>query len=111
MVTYLVTLLLTLLVVGVALWGFVKLGTPVYRLERVNLIALLELVQAGRATPNDWDVFMAVPIRHNPELAEIQERCAEIAEREYLGHEKRLFTDQGLEELEEVLADLRAMEG
>ncbi len=110
MATYLATLLLTLLVVGIALWGFVKLGSPVYQLERINLVVLLELIQEGRATPSDWDVFMAVPIRHDPRLADIQQRCAEIAEREYLGYEKRLFTDQGLAELAKVLDDLRAMD-
>lgn len=110
MTTFLATFVLALLVVGVALWGFIKFGSPVYRVERVNVIALLELIEARRATPTDWDVFMAVPIRHCTELADIQLRCAEIAEREYLGQEKRLFTERGLQELTELLAALKAMD-
>lgn len=110
MTTFLATFVLSLLVVGLALWGFIKLGSPVYRVERVNVIALLELIQARRATSTDWEVFMAVPIRHCPDLAEIQMRCADIAEREYLGQDKRLFTEKGLQELTEVLVDLQALE-
>lgn len=110
MTTFLATFALSLLVVGLALWGFIKLGSPVYRVERANVIALLELIQARRATPTDWEVFMAVPIRHCPELADVQMRCAEITEREYLGQEKRLFTERGLQELSDVLADLQALE-
>lgn len=110
MTTFLWTFLLSLVVVGVALWGFIKLGSPIYRVERVNIMALLELIQKRSATPSDWEVFEAVPIRHCTALAEIQLRCIEIAAREYLGHEKKLFTDRGLEELAEVLADLRMME-
>lgn len=110
MTTFLTTFVLSLVVVGLALWGFIKLGSPVYRVERVNVIALLELIQARRATATDWEVFMAVPIRHCPELADIQIRCAEIAEREYLGQDKRLFTERGLQELTDVLADLKALD-
>ena len=41
MTTFLATFALSLLVVGLALWGFIKLGSPVYRVERANVIALL----------------------------------------------------------------------
>ncbi|MEA3300519.1 MAG: hypothetical protein U9R22_09875 [Pseudomonadota bacterium] len=106
---FVMTLLLTFAVILVALWVFIRLGPPVYRLERRNLIALLELVIAGRASEADWDVFTGFPIHHDPALAEVQRRCIAIAEREYRGG-AALFTREGLRELAEILAELKALE-
>ena len=107
--SYLVTMLLTLAVVVVAMWVFIKVGTPVYRLDRDNVIALLELVLSGRATENDWHVFIGIPLRHDSALREVQKHCEQLAETEYTGHEdSKLFTARGLAELEVVLLKLKA---
>lgn len=108
--TFVLTLLLTFVFVVVALLGFWKLGPPVYHLERINIIALLELITSGRATESDWNVFCAHAIRHEPELEACQHRCLEIAEREYVGGPGYLFTRRGLDELEEILEELKARE-
>ncbi len=106
--TYLVTLLLTLGLVMVAMWVFVKVGTPVYRIDRNNVIALLELVLSGEATENDWHVFIDIPLRHNAELRDVQKRCKALAEREFTGLKgSRLFTEKGLTELESLLQELK----
>ena len=67
-----------------------------------NVIELLRMVLAGQATESDWDVFIGVPIRHDPELDKVREQCEDISEREYLGGEN-LFSVQGLSELEKIL--------
>ena len=103
---YLATLLLTVLFIVLVLWVFIRIGTPVYRVERSNVIKLLKMVRDGRATESDWDVFIGVPIRHNPELEAVRERCQEIAEREFIGSGGLLFTRQGLAELEDILRQL-----
>ncbi len=106
--SYLVTLLLTLCVVVVAMWVFVKVGTPVYRIDRENVIALLELVLSGQATENDWHVFVGVPLRHNSELRDLQKRCAQLAETEFIGlPDGKLFTNRGLAKLEVLLRELK----
>lgn len=106
--SYLVTLLLTLGVVLVAMWVFVKVGTPVYRLDRDNVIALLELVLSGKASENDWHVFMGIPLRHNRELHDVQKRCEQLAETEFTGiKDNKLFTAKGLAELESLLLELK----
>jgi hypothetical protein len=110
MLTFAATVLLTFLVVLAALYGFWKLGPPVYWLERRNVIALLDMVMAGEASESDWHVFTGVPIRHNPELEAIQRRCLEIAEREYVGGRGYLFTEAGIEEIRELLEDIRRRE-
>jgi hypothetical protein len=86
--------------------AFVKIGTPVYRLERKNLEVLLRLVVEGEATDNDWEVFLGVPIRHNDQLEAIRLHCRDISEREYLGIPGRLLTDKGIEEVKVLLNEL-----
>lgn len=105
--TVLLTIGLTFVVVIVALVGFWKLGPPVYRIDEANVITLLELVLEGNASESDWAVFVGMPIHYNPKLAEVQQRCIDIAEREYIGGGRYLFTAKGLEQLREVLAGLR----
>ena len=105
MTGYLSTLLITILLVVLVLWVFMRVGTPVYRVERDNIVKLLHMVLAEQATESDWDVFIGVPIRHDPELERIREQCEDITAREYVGG-KHLFSARGLEELAEVLEAL-----
>lgn len=95
------------LVLGLLFWA----RKPSYRIQRSNVIALLELVLNGEATENDWRVFSCVPLGHDPELARIRQHCMEIEEREYLGARPPgfLFREQGLEELQEILDQLRTV--
>ena len=104
---FIVTFVLTFVVVAVALLFFLLKGSPVYRVERANVISLLELVVSGQASDNDWQVFIGHPIRHDPELGDIQRRCMDIGEREYLGTPGKLFTRRGVEELAKILAELK----
>lgn len=105
---YVSTLLLTLGVVLVAMWIFIRVGTPVYRLERSNIITLLDMVLAGRASENDWQVFIGIPLRHNKALQALQQRCVELTKTDYIGAQgDRLFTPNGLAELEKLLAELK----
>lgn len=108
---YLLTLLLTLGFVLVAMWVFMRVGTPVYRVDRKNIITLLELVVDGTATENDWQVFIGIPLRHDHELQDIQTRCAALTEAEYTGDQgDRLFSARGLAELKKLLAELKKQE-
>lgn len=111
----LATVVLSVAVFAVVLAVLFWVRTPRYRIERENVIALLRLVLAHRASENDWRVFVSVPLRNNPLLDEVRERCAEIEEREYLGHassrsDGALFTDRGMAELRELLEELEAEE-
>src|SRR5690606_4291780 len=109
----LTTLVLTILIFIAVLVVLIWVRTPRYRIQRRNVIALLELVLSGQASENDWRVFAAIPLRHNPELEEIRERCMDIEEREYIGPGRNgfLFTQKGLNELREILQSLKDKEG
>ncbi len=51
--TFLLTLALTFLLIFATLLFFMVKGLPVYRVEKVNVIHLLELVISGQATESD----------------------------------------------------------
>lgn len=107
MTLFLLTVFCTFILVMVALLVFWKFATPVYRVGKGNIITLLDLVVTGHATEADWNVFESYPIRHDDELARIQQRCLEIAEQEYTGGKHYLFTSVGLRALEKILTELR----
>jgi hypothetical protein len=108
--TFALTLLLTFFLVSGALLLFVKFGAPVYRVERSNVVKLLDLVISGEATEADWQVFAAYPIRNDPALGEVQRQCLAVAEGEYLGGQGMLFTHKGIAELKKILDELKALE-
>lgn len=110
MLAFVVTVFLTFVVLMAALYGFWKMGSPVYWLERGNVIRLLEMVIEGEARESDWDVFVGMPIRHNPALAQVQERCIEIAETELVSGDGLQFTERGIELLRRELEALRRAE-
>lgn len=108
----LATIILTIVVFIVVLVVLLWVRTPRYRIERHNVIRLLELVLTGQASENDWRVFAAVPLRHDEFLNDIRERCMDIEEREYIGMGRSafLFSAAGLRELADVLNELKALE-
>lgn len=105
---FVLTLLLTFFVVSIALWVFLRLGAPVYRPDKNNVITLLELVLDGNATENDWHVFMGIPLRHCERLLAIQQRCSDLGETEYVGKcSATLFTEKGTRALKVILEELK----
>lgn len=106
LLTLVLTIVCTFVILVIAVAVFMRIGSPVYRLEIENLIALLELVVSEAATKQDWDVFMAVPIRHNDRLLQVQRRCHAIASEHYIGG-KHLFSDTGRQLLNGVLEELK----
>lgn len=107
LITLTLTIVIFLLVLGTLLW----VRTPRYRIERHNVITLLEMVLTGQATENDWQVFAAVPLRHDAVLDSIRDRCMEIEEQEYIGRETPfLFSQKGLDEIRSILLELKELE-
>lgn len=105
-----ITLILTIVVfVGVVLVLMWAKG-PHYRLTRNNVANLFRLVLDGKATENDWRLFSALPLRHDPFLHNLREQCLEIEEREFTGINRSgfLFTRKGLEEIRALLEKLES---
>lgn len=110
---YLIVVILSFLIIGAVVIILSRVRTPRYRLARENVITLLKMVLDGTATENDWNVFVGIPIRYNPELENIRRRCMAIEKQEFLGGSRtagrrHLFTQKGLEQLQAILAELEA---
>jgi|TARA_B110000503_G_C7073446_1_gene381832 hypothetical protein len=103
---FLLTLFFTFIFLALIFLVFVRVGTPVYRLEKQNLVSLLTLVVEGRATENDWQVFLGMPIRHDEQLEAIRRCCDDINEYEYIGGSGYLLTEKGIEDVKQLLAGL-----
>ncbi len=107
MMTAVLTFLSALLVVGVCMAVFVWLGAPVYRVEPVNVRVLLSLLLEGKATQSDWDVFIGMPIRHNPRLDTIRRRCRDIVAGEAVVNNGKIrLSERGKQEVKALLEAL-----
>lgn len=104
------TLIATFVFLVIVVAILVRVGSPVYRIDEHNVIALLELVVNEQGSEQDWDVFMAFPIRHNDELYRIQQRCSEIEQEHYIGG-REMFSRAGRQLLAEILEDLKRETG
>ena len=101
---FFVTLILSFILIFIALMVFRYIGLPIYRVEPINVKVLLESVLEGQATEADWDVFIGMTIRHNPDLDEIRLQCAMLAETEMSLRDDRVhFTAAGRGELSAIL--------
>ena len=108
MVVFIVSLLIFLSVIAVLLW----VKTPHYQMSKGDVVRLLQKVLVGQASENDWAIFLSSSFRHCPELEPLRDTCAEIDEKEYLGHTRSgfLFSESGLGQIREVLKQLEQMD-
>ena len=107
---FIITIGLAFVLILVALLVFRYVGLPVYRLEAINIKRLLESVLDETATEDDWNVFVGIPIHHNPELDEIRVECAmlEITEMS-LRQGRVIFSDQGRGKIEQQLQIINSL--
>jgi len=104
---FLATLALTFGLIVLALLVFRFVGMPVYRVEAINIKVLLESVLNNTATTADWDVFIGMRIHQDPELDDIRQQCAMLAESEMTERNGRvIFSDKGRAQITEILAVL-----
>lgn len=104
---FLITLGLSFGLIVLALLVYRFVGMPIYRVEAVNIQVLLESVLDNTATTADWDVFIGMRIHQSPELDEIRQQCAMLAETEMTERNGMvIFSDKGRTQLTEILARL-----
>jgi len=76
----LLTFVLTLLVLLGLLFALKFGRTPTYRPERKQVLQMLELLAEGHLSQQQWDLFIGMPIQHDPELELIRLDCYLIQE-------------------------------
>lgn len=103
------TWLLSLLGFALVLAVWLK-ARPSYRVNRGQVLRLLDLVLSNQANLNDWLAFTSVPIYYDPRLEAIRRRCQVLEETELLGGSSaHLFTQRGLAQLRAIRAELNAL--
>ena len=106
--SFIVTVLLSFVILVIALVLFRYVGVPVYQVRAVNVQVILELAISGQATQSDWDVFIGIPIRQDIELDQIRYECAmltnDITERQG----KLVFSQSSRQKLTKLLEQVKA---
>jgi hypothetical protein len=67
---------------------------PTYRPSRAEVLALLQGVLDGTTTRQQWDLYVGMPLRHDPELEEIRLRCLVLQE----GNDREPAAGEGIDE-------------
>ncbi|WP_286240086.1 hypothetical protein [Neptuniibacter halophilus] len=67
-----------LVLAGVAV-AFALGKPPAYRPERQQIMQLLLDVENKQASTERWELFLSLPIGHDPELEQIRRQCLVIA--------------------------------
>jgi len=73
---FLVTLLVLCLMAAALHFG----RSPTYRPSRAEVLELLQGVLHGATTREQWDLFVGLPMHHDPELEAIRHRCLVLQE-------------------------------
>lgn len=104
----LITLLLSFFLFAVLFSLFYRLKKPIYQLGKENLISLFEMLLSGQASEDDWNVFLEIPIRHDPFLESFRARCIGLGEGEVRASSEGVFlTERAKKEIESMIRELR----
>lgn len=92
-------------VLGILFW----VKNPYYRINREKTIQLLEWMLLGQATEADWQFFCGYPVRHDPLLEQVRQKCQDIDEAHFIGDNRDgiLLSPKGLKDLRVVLDQLK----
>lgn len=111
----LVSFLATLILLAVLFLVLRRARAPAYRPSRRRVLALLEGVAKKQTSRDAWDLFVGLPILHDPELEQIRRRCLILTEGDFLtppcpsGIGGYLFNRDGRARIEAICADLREL--
>lgn len=78
MLELLVVFLITALVFGGVALALVFGSAPVYRPTAESIQALMTSLLEGDADEQQWQFFLDMPIRHDPELEALRLECAQM---------------------------------
>ena len=106
--SFIITVLLSFVVLVIALVLFRHVGVPVYQVRAVNVQAILELAISGQATQSDWDVFIGISIRQDAELDQIRYECAMLSDDITERQGKLVFSQSSRQKLTELLEQVKA---
>lgn len=83
---------------------------PTYRPERESVHKLLLAVVSKHAVNDEWELFLSLPISHDPELESVRQRCLTLTYGDYdippagEGLNGAIFDKRGMLRLKEIIA-------
>lgn len=110
---FLITVFLAFFVISISLWLASFRHAPKFHTEKADFAHLLKLVLSGQVDYDQWSAVVHIPVRHDPTLEALRQRCVEIETEHYtgrtaqLGKPETMFTARGLELIEEELENLK----
>lgn len=108
MALYLLVLGVCLLVIGAVLLILMSVGTPRYRTEPKDLVALFDKALNSQVSETEWNAVIGYPIRHDEYLEGVRRRASHLMDqhgrRWQIAQGKPLLNAEGQEELQ-VLRD------
>jgi len=112
---FLLTLLISLVLVTGTVLVLSRGHAPVWRLDRKAVLELMQRVQTGEARHEEWAMFIGVAALHDPELELIRQRCVALHEGDEehpparVGLEPYLYDREARERLAQIMADLEQL--
>ncbi|WP_447555956.1 hypothetical protein [Vreelandella sp. EE22] len=112
MALYLLVLGVCLLVIGSVLVILMMAGTPRYRTEPKDLLALFDKALDSKVSETEWNAMIGYPIRHDEYLDSVRRRASHLMEqygrRWQIAQGKPLLNPVGQEELKALRDHLAA---
>ncbi|WP_163833226.1 hypothetical protein [Spartinivicinus ruber] len=109
MAVWLTTILLASLITVSVVLLLLKVRTPRYRVERAKAKTLLYDIVNGRASEEDWQIFISIPIYNDEQLEAIRQRCLQLDETEFTGYSVTssfFLTTLAIKEIRQILETL-----
>lgn len=89
--------------------------SPTYRPSRASVLALLQRVVERQARIEEWELFLSLPVNHDPDLEAIRQQCLIITHGDDScapageGLNGAIFDHRGMLRLLEVIKRLRQL--
>lgn len=103
MALYLLVLGVCLLVISCVFLALISVGTPRYRTEPNDLIALFDKALESQVSETEWNTIIGYPIRHDEYLDSIRRRAMHLMDthgrRWQIAQGKSLLNQEGHAEL------------
>lgn len=102
------------MLIGVSL-AFVFGKPPTYRPARREILQLLVDVAESNASMERWELFLSLPIGHDPELDNVRQECLSILDDSNVGMLKHegingaILDKEGMQQLREITARLNRL--
>lgn len=112
---FLLTFLISLLLVGGLVVALSYGRAPTWRPDRRKVLALMQQLQQGQARREEWELFIGIAVLHDPELETIRRRCVALHEGDEQhppareGLEPYLYDREARARLAEIMRDLEQL--